>query len=61
MIYKVEIELDSKTGELVLPFPQGLVDAMGWTAGDKLIWEETAVLEDDKEYKGFAIWRQSDD
>ena len=61
MIYKVKIELDSNTGEMILPFPKELIDAMGLTVGDKLIWEETTFLEDDGEYKGFAIWRQSDE
>jgi hypothetical protein len=34
---------------------------MGWSVGDHLSWEETTFLEDDGEYRGFAIWRQSDD
>jgi hypothetical protein len=58
MVYTVEIELDPKTGEMILPFPKELVDAMGLTVGDKLIWEETTFLEDDGEYQGFAIWRE---
>ena len=61
MIYTVEIELDQKTGEMILPLPTKLVDAMGWNVGDQLIWEETTFLEDSGEYHGFAIWRQSDD
>jgi hypothetical protein len=61
MIYKVKIELDSNTGEMILPFPKGLVDAMGWNVGDQLIWEETTFLEDSGEYEGFAIWRPSND
>ena len=61
MIYKVKIELDSNTGEMILPFPKELVDAMGWNVGDRLIWEETTFLEDDGEYEGFAIRRQSDE
>jgi hypothetical protein len=44
MIYKVKIELDSNTGEMILPFPKELVDAMGWNVGDRLIWEETTIL-----------------
>jgi hypothetical protein len=59
MIYTVEIELDPTSGEMILPFPKELVDAMGWNVGDQLIWEETTFLEDDGEYEGFAIWRQS--
>ena len=61
MTYTVEIELDPKTGEMILPFPQELVDAMGWNVGDQLIWKQTTFLEDDVEYEGFAIWRVSDD
>ena len=61
MIYTVEIELDKKTGEMILPFPKVLVDAVGWDVGDQLIWEETTILEDDGEYEGFAIRRQSDE
>jgi len=61
MIYTIEIELDPKSGEMILPFPKELVDAMGWNVGDQLIWEETMILEDDGEYEGFAIRRQSDE
>jgi hypothetical protein len=61
MIYTVEIELDSNTGEMILPLPKELVDAMGWNVGDQLIWEETTILEDDGEYEGFSIRRQSDE
>jgi hypothetical protein len=61
MIYKVKIELDSNTGEMILPFPKELVDAMGWNVGDLLVWEQTTFLEDDSEYEGFVIWRPSDE
>ena len=61
MIYIVEVERDPKTGEMILPFPKELVDAMGWNVGDQLIWEETTILEDDGEYEGFSIRRQSDE
>jgi hypothetical protein len=60
MIYIVEIELDPKTGEMILPLPTRLVDAVGWNVGDLLVWEETTFLEDDGEYEGFAIRRQSE-
>jgi hypothetical protein len=52
--YTVEIELDPKTGEMILPFPQELIDEMGWNVGDRLIWEE------DGEFPGFTL-RKSDD
>jgi hypothetical protein len=61
MIYTVEIELDSNTGEMILPLPTKLVDAVGWDVGDQLIWEETTILEDDGEYAGFTIRKVSDD
>jgi hypothetical protein len=61
MVYTVKIERDPKTGEMILPLPTKLVDAMGWNVGDQLNWEETTFLEDDGEYRGFAIWRQSDE
>jgi len=61
MIYIVEIELDPKTGEMILPLPTRLVDAVGWNVGDQLIWEQTTFLEDDGEYEGFAIRRQGDE
>jgi len=60
MIYTVKIELDSNTGELILPLPKELVDGMGWSVGDHLSWEETTFLEDDGEYEGFAIRRQGE-
>jgi hypothetical protein len=60
MTYIVEIELDPKTGEMILPLPTKLVDAVGWNVGDQLIWEETTILEDDGEYEGFSIKRQSE-
>ena len=61
MIYTVQIQLDPKTGEMILPFSQELIDQMGWNVGDQLIWEQTTFLEDDGEYEGFAIWRPSHD
>jgi len=60
MIYIVEVERDPKTGEMILPLPTRLVDAVGWNVGDLLVWEETTFLEDDGEYEGFAIRRQGE-
>ena len=60
MIYTVKIERDLKTGEMILPFPKELVDAMGWNVGDQLKWEETTFLEDSGEYHVFAIWRHGE-
>lgn len=61
MIYIVEVERDPKTGEMILPFPKELVDALGLNVGDRLIWEETTFLEDSGEYEGFAIRRGCDE
>jgi hypothetical protein len=61
MTYTVKIKFDPKTGEMILPFPKELVDAMGWNVGDQLILDQATFLEDDGEYEGFAIWRPSHD
>ena len=37
-MYTVEVETDPETGELVLPFPDELIEQMGWEIGDTLIW-----------------------
>lgn len=37
--YTVAVEADS-SGELLLSFPDELLNQMGWDVGDKLIWEE---------------------
>jgi len=29
---------DPETGELILPFPEGMCDEMGWEIGDTLTW-----------------------
>ena len=53
--YTVEIELDPTTGEMIVPFPQELIDEMGWNVGDQLIWEETLICEDHGEFTGFTL------
>ena len=58
--YTVEIELDPKTGEMILPFPQELIDEMGWNVGDQLIWEETLIWEEDGEFPGFTLRKKDD-
>ena len=37
MKYEMEVQADSD-GELFLEFPDELLDAMNWSAGDTLIW-----------------------
>lgn len=36
--YWVEAVQEDENGELVLPFPQDLLDEMGWNPGDELEW-----------------------
>lgn len=31
-------EADDGSGDLVLPFPQGMLDEVGWNPGDNLAW-----------------------
>lgn len=56
----VEIELDSKTGEMILPFPQELIDQMGWNVEDELIWEEITICKDHGEFPGFTLRKKDD-
>lgn len=58
--YTVEIELDPKTGEMILPFPQELIDEMGWNVGDQLIWEEITICEDHGEFPGFTLRKKDE-
>ena len=37
--YTAQVTIDSD-GELLLSFPDELLNQMGWDVGDKLIWEE---------------------
>lgn len=36
--WTVNVELDSETGELILPLPQELLEGKGWVEGDELEW-----------------------
>jgi len=36
--YWIETIQEGDNGELVLPFPQELLDEVGWNPGDKLEW-----------------------
>ena len=62
MRYKLEVMTDSN-GELILEFPDELMDNVGWQGGDTLLWQqqengdwlvskkETTISEDnDNEY-----------
>lgn len=37
--HTVYLEEDPDTGDLILPFPEGLCDELGWEIGDKLKWK----------------------
>lgn len=36
----LEIEEDSESGNLVLPFPPDMLEAVGWQEGDEITWTE---------------------
>jgi hypothetical protein len=38
--YTVELEEDTETGDLLLPFPAELLAQMGWAPGTELWWED---------------------
>jgi hypothetical protein len=61
MIYIVEVKRDQKTGEIILPLPTKLVDAMKWSVGDQLSWGETLILEKGGRYEGLSIRRVGDE
>ena len=45
---------------MILPFPQELIDEIGWNVGDQLIWEETSIWEEDGEFTGFTLRKKDD-
>ena len=36
--WEVIIEEDPETGDAILPFPQEMLDEVGWKSGDNLNW-----------------------
>jgi hypothetical protein len=36
--WTVIIEEDAETGDVILPFPQDMLDEVGWQPGDNLKW-----------------------
>ena len=34
----VTLEEDPETGELIMPFPEGMMEELGWQIGDTLVW-----------------------
>lgn len=41
----VRLEEDPETGDLILPFPDDMLDELGWQEGDTLEW-----LEEDNQF-----------
>lgn len=39
--WTVQLEEDSETGQLMLPFPVDLLSQMGWSEGTEICWEES--------------------
>lgn len=39
---KWELPITEEDGELVLTFPDNMMDNMNWNPGDTLVWEEMA-------------------
>ena len=40
MSYTVKLEVDPKTGDLVLPLPEKLMEEVGWQIGDTIDWKD---------------------
>ena len=38
MSWTITVEEDPATGELILPFPDDMLEQVGWKEGDTLIW-----------------------
>jgi hypothetical protein len=38
--WTVTVEEDPKTGDLILPLPQEMLDLQGWQEGDTLDWKD---------------------
>jgi hypothetical protein len=41
-IWTVQVEEDTETGDLLLPFPPDLLAQMGWAPGTDLFWQDNA-------------------
>ena len=35
----ITLEEDPETGDLIMPFPPGLLEEAGWAIGDELVWD----------------------
>lgn len=57
--WTTKVEEDPETGELIITFPDELMDQVGWQIGDNIVWEETMVCEETGEFKG-AVLRKAE-
>lgn len=39
MKHTVTLIEDTETGDLIMPFPEGMCDELGWEIGDTLQWK----------------------
>ena len=37
--WTIIVEEDPETGDLILPFPEDLLEQAGWTEGDTIVWK----------------------
>jgi hypothetical protein len=42
----VELEEDPETGDLVMPLPPAMLEALGWKVGDDLTWNIDEVTKE---------------
>lgn len=53
---------EDENGDMILEFPEGLMEQMGWKPGDTLIWEETLICGDEEfeDCTGFTLRKKED-
>lgn len=40
MSWTIKLETDPETGELLIPFPDDLMEQMAWQINDVLVWQD---------------------
>jgi hypothetical protein len=40
MSWTLKVNADEETGDLILEFPDDLIDSVGWKAGDTIVWTD---------------------
>jgi hypothetical protein len=58
--WTTKVEQNPETGELIINFPDELMEQVGWKIGDNILWEETQVCEETGEFTG-AVLRKADE